>query len=163
MKIFLQAGNLNIHERTHTGGKPFNCTNFDKSFSVSSNLKTHYRIHSGGKPFYCTKQSVTKFFQYQVFWDERTHTREAFQMLDVWQELLRIRPLFKDSWEDPHRRNAIPILQVYEDILSSRQLEETWEDPHRSLSKVQSVTIQELLEIRPCQETWVKPHCKESI
>ena len=96
-------------------------------------------------------------------WDERTHTREAFQMLDVWQELLRFRPPFKDSWEDPHRRNAIPILQVYEDILSSRQLEETWEDPHRSLSNVQSVAIQELLEIRPRQETWVKSHCKESI
>ena len=33
--------------------------------------------------------------------------------------------------EDPHGRNAIPIIQVYEKILTSRQLEETSEDPHR--------------------------------
>ena len=29
----------------------------------------------------------------------------------------KIRPI-KDSWEDPHRRNAIPLLQLWEDMLS---------------------------------------------
>ena len=79
MKRFFHAGNLKKHERTHTVGKPFKCTNFDKSFSVSSNLKTHYRIHSGGKPFYCTKQRVTKFFSISSFLKEhemRGLTRE---------------------------------------------------------------------------------------
>ena len=31
----------------------------------------------------------------------------------------------KEKLEDPYRREAIQILQVYEDILTSRQLEET--------------------------------------
>jgi len=52
--------------------------------------------HTGEKPFNCFKCD------------------ESFSKSDH----LKIR-------EDPHRRKAIPIIQAYEEILTSRQLEET--------------------------------------
>ena len=36
----------------------------------------------------------------------------------------------KEKLEDPYRREAIQILQVHEDILTSRQLKERRDNPH---------------------------------
>ncbi|XP_062377827.1 RB-associated KRAB zinc finger protein-like isoform X3 [Sardina pilchardus] len=50
---FTQKGYLNVHLRGHTGEKPFNCPCCEKCFSKASSLKTHMRIHTGEKPFCC--------------------------------------------------------------------------------------------------------------
>ena len=51
---FSQKGNVNKHERTHTGDKPFRCNFCSKRFIEKSSAVRHERTHTGEKPFPCT-------------------------------------------------------------------------------------------------------------
>nr|XP_028576306.1 zinc finger protein 577-like isoform X2 [Podarcis muralis] len=53
-KNFHRRSGLSVHER-NTGEKPYKCTECGKSLSQSSSLLAHEGTHTGEKPYLCTK------------------------------------------------------------------------------------------------------------
>lgn len=67
---------LTLHERTHTGDKPFQCPDCQAKFSQSSALKTHRRIHTGEKPFACDQCDARFNQKHMLCYHKRSHTGE---------------------------------------------------------------------------------------
>ncbi|XP_015671466.1 GDNF-inducible zinc finger protein 1 [Protobothrops mucrosquamatus] len=67
---------LRLHERTHTGDKPYGCTECEAKFSQPSALKTHMRIHTGEKPFVCNDCGARFTQNHMLIYHKRCHTGE---------------------------------------------------------------------------------------
>ncbi|XP_036394009.1 zinc finger protein 107-like [Megalops cyprinoides] len=52
-KTFSGVGNLRIHQRCHTGEKPYCCMQCGRRFSHAGDFKKHKRVHTGEKPYRC--------------------------------------------------------------------------------------------------------------
>lgn len=67
---------LLLHERIHTGTKPFECTLCGARFTQKSALKMHSRTHTGEKPFACDKCDARFTQKHMLAYHTRSHTGE---------------------------------------------------------------------------------------
>ncbi|XP_047465191.1 zinc finger protein 891-like [Mugil cephalus] len=85
-KTFSRVGNLRIHQRCHTGEKPYGCIQCGRRFSQAGDLKKHKRVHTGEKPYYCNQCGKSFSRGENLKRHQRIHIGETLHLQQAWGE-----------------------------------------------------------------------------
>ncbi|KAM6897201.1 uncharacterized protein FYW49_018598 isoform 1-T2 [Xenentodon cancila] len=85
-KTFSRVGNLRIHQRCHTGEKPYGCIQCGRRFTQAGDLKKHKRVHTGEKPYYCIQCGKSFSRGENLKRHQRIHIGETLQLQKAWRE-----------------------------------------------------------------------------
>ena len=78
---------MQVHERAHTGEKPFKCTfdDCEKAFATGYGLKSHTRTHTGEKPYKCLHEDCRKAFKTSGDLQKHIRTHTGIGLPSVYQ------------------------------------------------------------------------------